>query len=156
MSLTDPGTASPAPCWTPQQDRWSHPPPQKSGPCPQKIPIPHQRHERAAGSQWHGCLRADFSPLLRGLEAQTDHLSYHPDPHLTLALAHSSIYAICDTLECVKGLVLQSGSHRIPMTQGSSAISKCDFSEGPVIMVCVSEALNQSNNSWRGAVNGAD
>lgn len=110
-------------------------------------PILYQGQERAAGPRGHGRLRADSSPLLRRLEAQTDHLSHHPDPPLTLALAHPSIYPICDTSECAKGLVLQNGSHRIPVIWGSSAMSKRNFSEGPVMMVCGSEVLNQSDDS---------
>ena len=50
-------------------------------------------------------------------------------------MAHLNLYPISDLLEYMKKLVLQN-DHRTPMTQGNSGISKRNFGEDPVLMVC--------------------
>ncbi|KAL6035210.1 hypothetical protein STEG23_012045 [Scotinomys teguina] len=46
---------------------------------------------------------------------------------LGLGLAHPNIYPICDLLEFMKGLVRQSDSHRISLTQGGNWIFERHF-----------------------------
>ena len=82
------------------------------------------------------------------MEAQTNQLSY-PQAHIQgFELVYPNIYSIYDLLECVKGPVLRSHSHRISMTQGNSQVSKRSLGEGPVLMVYQKpETLNQTNDS---------
>ena len=46
-------------------------------------------------------------------------------------MAHPNIHLICDLLEHVKGLVLQTQSCRISTAQGNSRIAKRSSNEGP-------------------------
>ncbi|GAB1287890.1 Golgi pH regulator [Apodemus speciosus] len=62
--------------------------------------------------------------------------------------AHSIIYPICELLEHVKELVLQSQSCRVSMTQGDNRRSERSPSEDPVLTVWQKpEALNQTSDS---------
>lgn len=54
---------------------------------------------------------------------------------LSLGVAHLNLYPIYDLLEYVKKLVLQN-DHRTPMIKGNSRISKRNFGENPVMIVC--------------------
>ena len=46
-------------------------------------------------------------------------------------MAHPIVHSMCDLLEHVKGLILQTQSYRISTTQDNSRIAKRSSNEGP-------------------------